>query len=114
MSNWYDKLDRSPDNSIRCFVSLSHENPLDNEKLIVANIWSRREHSNSNEVTFTNAIPTDAKELSNLASEAQRKNTERSPAAMGLKVKADMIDRSIANVLSPAFLNKTLDFRGEE
>jgi hypothetical protein len=55
MSNWYDKLDRSPDNSIRCFVSLSHENPLDNEKLIVANIWSRIEHNNGdiNEVTFT-------------------------------------------------------------
>lgn len=53
MSNWYDKLDRSPDFSIRCFVSLSHKNPLDNEKLIVANIWSRREHSNSDEVTYT-------------------------------------------------------------
>lgn len=53
MNNWYDKLDRTEENVIRCFVSLSHENPLDNEKLITANIWSRREHTNSNEVTFT-------------------------------------------------------------
>lgn len=53
MDNWYDKLDRTEENVIRCFVSLSHENPLDNEKLIVANIWSRREHSTSNEVTYT-------------------------------------------------------------
>lgn len=53
MNNWYDKLDRTEENVIRCFVSLSHENPLDNEKLITANIWSRREHTNSNQVTFT-------------------------------------------------------------
>jgi len=59
-----------------------------------------------------NAMPTDPQELRYLAAEAQRKNTERLAAAMGLKIRADMIDPSIENVLSPAFLNKTLDFRG--
>lgn len=56
MDNWYDKLDRTEANVIRCFVSLSNENPLDNEKLIVANIWSRIEvdagHGRK-EITFT-------------------------------------------------------------
>lgn len=58
MDNWYDKLDRTEENVIRCFVSLSHENPLDNEKLIVANIWSRIEHQISEtqkDTTFTEA-----------------------------------------------------------
>lgn len=53
MSNWYDKLDKASGKSIRCFVSLSHENPLNNEKLIIANIWSRVEHSVGDEVTYT-------------------------------------------------------------
>lgn len=43
MSKWYDKLNKTHENTVRCFVSLCNENPLDNEKLIVANIWSRIE-----------------------------------------------------------------------
>ncbi len=45
MNNWYDKLDKDKNISIRCFVSNSNENPLDSEKengkLVVANIWSK-------------------------------------------------------------------------
>lgn len=43
-NNWFDKLDRTFENTVRCFVSLCNQNPLDNEKLIVANIWSRSEN----------------------------------------------------------------------
>ncbi len=56
MENWYDKLDKASGKSIRCFTSLSHKNPLDNEKLIIANIWSRIEHSVRGEVTYTEII----------------------------------------------------------
>ena len=41
MSHWYNKLDKESGKSIRCFVSNSNINPLDGNKLIVANIWSR-------------------------------------------------------------------------
>ena len=60
------------------------------------------------------SIPTDKQKLKHLASEAQRKNTERLAAAMGVRVRADMVDPSVSNVLSLAFLQKTLDFRGEK
>lgn len=45
MNKWYDKLDKDKNISVRCFVSNSNKNPLDNEKengkLVIANIWSR-------------------------------------------------------------------------
>lgn len=41
MSKWYDELDKESGKSIRCFVSNSNENPLNSERLVVANIWGR-------------------------------------------------------------------------
>lgn len=58
-------------------------------------------------------IPTDPKQIAFLASEAQRKNTERLAAGLGVRVKADMIDPSMENVLSDKQRRKTLDFRKE-
>ena len=52
MHNWYDKLDRESGKSIRCFVSNANENPLDNEKLITANIYSRIVHGGG-DTTYT-------------------------------------------------------------
>jgi len=55
VSKWYDKLDKNKNISVRCFVSNSNENPLDNEKesgkLVVANIWSRS--GSGKDVIFT-------------------------------------------------------------
>lgn len=52
MNTWYDKLDRESGESIRCFVSSSNENPLDNEKLVIANIYSRIVHQDG-DTTYT-------------------------------------------------------------
>lgn len=52
MCNWYDKLDRESGKSIRCFVSSGNENPLDNGKLVIANIYSRIVHD-SGDTTYT-------------------------------------------------------------
>lgn len=58
-------------------------------------------------------IPTDPKELAYLASEAQRINTERLAAGMGIRLQANMISPEMENVLSIGEKSKTLDFRKE-
>lgn len=58
-------------------------------------------------------FPTDPKELARLASEAQRLNTERLAAGMGLKVRVNMMDAGVGNVLSDTYKEGILDFRKE-
>lgn len=58
-------------------------------------------------------IPSDPKTLAHLASEAQRINTERLAAGMGIRLQANMIDPGIENVLSNNQRRNTLDFRKE-
>lgn len=58
-------------------------------------------------------IPTDPKTLARLASEAQRINTERLAAGMGIRLRANMIDPGVENVLSDNQRSKTLYFRKE-
>lgn len=50
--NWYDKLDQTSGETVRCFVSNNNKNPLDNEKLVIANIYSCIVHGDG-DTTYT-------------------------------------------------------------